>query len=470
MDYPFVSIIIVNYNGAHYLPTCLDALREQTYRSDRFEVIVSDNGSTDGSLELLRNRYPWVRVLTNQRNLGFASGNNAAIKIAKGKYIVLLNNDTLPSPMWLESLVNVAENNSLAGMVTGRLQLFYDQLVLTFQVEAFVPGDRDTRELGIQIFGVDSGTPGGVYQYLDGFYGWECLPSGRRFRWTGPTAQLGVPVPPGNGEWQVQLELAASRSDSRSVPVKVFMRDTLLAEWSVSGIEPSDYILTLPAISRSLATPLVQNAGSIIFRNGIGRDRGTFVRNHEVFYEADMDQYNQVEEVFAGCGASLLIRKAMLEDVGLLDDDFFMYYEDTDLSWRARLRGWKVFYAPQAIVRHIHCGTSKEWSPFFIYHADRNRLAMLFKNGTLSQVLREWSKYSVRVIASILKVIYAVLRKVDWQTRASQVSIQFHVLGGLLRWLPALWRKRRWIQKSRTVSPVEIAVWFEDDVYARRNL
>ena len=78
MELPFVSVIVLNYNGAHFLPTCLDALRLQTYPAERFEVIVTDNGSTDNSLPLLKRDYPWVRILENGRNLGFSLANNAA--------------------------------------------------------------------------------------------------------------------------------------------------------------------------------------------------------------------------------------------------------------------------------------------------------------------------------------------------------------------------------------------------------
>lgn len=459
---PFVSVIILNYNGKRYLPACLDALRASSYPEDCFEVIVSDNGSTDGSLELLQTQYPWVRVLANGRNLGFASGNNVAINAARGQYVVLLNNDTAPAQTWLENLVNVAESDPRVGMVTGRLQLFYDQLVLRLEADAFVP-PNDGRTLGVQVFQVDSGTPGGVAQYLKGFYGWEEASGGQRFRWTTGDALLGVPVPPGAEDWDVRLHLAAARSDNRPVRLRVFMQNTLAAEWLVSGIAPSEYALTMPAAARLQATPLVQNAGSIIFRDGSGRDRGTFVRDFQVLYETDADQYNRVEEVFAGCGASLLINKSMLQDVGMLDDDFFMYYEDTDLAWRARSRGWKVLYAPQAIVRHIHCGTSQEWSPTFIYYADRNRLAMLFKNGAWRRIFWAWGKYGGRLLRDTLKTMRFFLQKrSEWRVYARHALIQCRVLRTLFRWLPGLWRKRREIQKRRSVSASAIEVWFVD--------
>lgn len=457
MAFPFVSVVVVNYNGARYLPACLDALREQTYPSDCFEVIVSDNGSTDGSLELLHSNYTWVRVLENQHNLGFASGNNVAIRIARGEYVVLLNNDTIPSRGWLEHLVSVAKNHPQAGMVTGHIQLFYDQLVLTFQTETFVPDSRDSRELGIQVFGVDAGTPGGVYQYLEGFYGWEIAPTGQRFRWMGRMAKLGVPVPHGDGDWQIHFRLAAGRDDRRLV--QVMLNDAVIGEWDVFGISPAEYVLCLPADARALAMPLVQNTGSIIFYDGRGRDRGTRVRNGEMFYEIDAGQYDSIEEVFAGCGASLLIRRAMLDQVGMFDDDFFMYYEDTDLAWRARLRGWQVFYSPQAIVRHIHCGTSQEWSPAFIYYTDRNRLAMVWKNGTRRQIVWAVGKYIGRMLINVVKVIRALLMRQDWQVWARHVQNALRVLFTLAVWLPKLELKRYRIQRLRVVSHAAIAVW-----------
>lgn len=458
-SFPFISVIIANYNGEHYLPACLDALRTQSYPSDRFEVIVSDNGSKDGSLELLRTRYPWVRVIANERNLGFALGNNVAIRASRGEYVVLLNNDTAPLPTWLENLVAVAESDPRVGMVTARIQLFYDQLVLTLQSAAFT-SNHDGRVLGAQIFGVDGGAPGGVVQYLNGFYGWEHLPCGRRFRWMGDQAHLGVPVPPGAQDWYLSLILAAPRPQNQQVWFTVAIGDRLLAEFYLSGATPVEHQVRIPADARALAMPLVQNTGSLVFQDGSGRDRGTFVRDFEVFYEEDNGQYGSVEEVAAGCGASLLIRRTMLEDVGLLDEDFFMYYEDTDLSLRARWRGWRILYAPQAIVRHIHCGSSQEWSPLFVYYTDRNRLAMLFKHGAPRQIWRAWGTYVAGVFSSLLKTVCALLRgHRDWRGHVRQALIQWRVVGALLYWLPTLWRKRRRIQKSARVSFAEI--WSE---------
>lgn len=457
---PFVSVIIVNYNGAHYLRACLDALQAQTYPKSLFETIVSDNHSTDGSLELLAREYPWVKVLKNHSNLGFAEGNNVGIGAAEGELIVLLNNDTAPTPDWLEKLVQVAQANPQAGLVTGHLQLFYDQLILEILAESFIP-PNDGRELGVQVFGVESGAPRGVVQYLEGFYGRERDGIGRTFRWSASRARLGVPLPPGSGDCPVGFQLAASRPDGHSVTVRVSVHEELLAEWRVSGIEPSPFSLRLPAQVRRLALPLVQNAGSILFRDGSSRDRGTYVRHSEVFFETDEGQYNRIEEMFSGCGTNLLIRRQTLEDVGAFDNRFFMYYEDTDLSWRARLRGWKVIYAPQAVVRHIHCGSSEEWSPFFIFHTERNKLAMIFKNGSWQQILMAWGGYLHWTLRNGWRTLRAiVLRSGNWREHARPLRMQLRVLFDLLKWLPGLILARIRIQSGRTIPQEQIEAWF----------
>lgn len=454
----FVSIIIVNFNGKHLLAPCLDALRKQTYPSEHFEVIVSDNGSTDGSVELLRDRYAWVHVLENERNLGFALGNNVAIRAAKGDYVILLNNDVVPTKTWLENMVKAAEDFPSAGLVTGHLQLFYNQCIVEIESETIVLPD-DGRALAIQVFGVNSNTPRGVVQYLDGFYGWEEHPAGR-FRWSKDRALLGIPEQSGSGDWKIHFLLAAPRPDNQPVQVKISVAGTQLDEWELAGDAPEEYTLNVPAFYRSLSKPLVQNAGSIVFSDGSGRDRGTYIRNSEVFYETDEGQYS-TEEVFAGCGASLLLRRQMLEDTGLFDADFFMYYEDTDLSWRARLRGWKVIYSPNAVARHIHCGTTVEWSPNFLYLIERNRLAMVFKNGAWQQVMRVWGGYSLNVARMGWQALIALLMtRPDWRQLASQMRIHLRVLTKLLLWQPSLWRKRIHIQGTAKVSPKKLSAWF----------
>ncbi len=460
---PFISIVILNYNGAHFLPACLDALHQQTYPRECFEVIVSDNGSSDESLSLLRQNYSWVKVIENGKNLGFSRGNNVAIETTAGDFVVVLNNDTAPKPGWLVNLVRVAQDHPEAGMVTAHLRMFFDEVEFSLKADVVTPKD-DPRPLSVQVFGVDSGAPRGVVQYLDGFYGWEYHPALGRFRWMKSQARLGVSLPEGDGAWKVAFSFAAPRIDQSPVQVEVSFQENLVATWEIAGDKIQMYSIEMPASTRQYAHTLEQNTGSIVFRSGAGRDRGTYVKDNEMFFEVDKGQYHSVEEVFAGCGASLLLRRAMLEEIGSLDDDFFMYYEDTDLAWRARLAGWKVLYAPEAKVRHIHCGTTKEWSSHFIYLTERNRLAMVFKNGASDQVVRVWGGYLLKVFNLSCRALIKLLTlKADWRLPASQVKIHIQIIGTLLGWLPRLMRKRRQIMRHRKVSFQQIQTWFAEE-------
>jgi GT2 family glycosyltransferase len=122
MPQPLVSVIIVNWNGKIYLGECLKSLRNQTFLY--FEVIVVDNGSTDGSLEYIQSHFPgFGRILRNQENVGFARGNNQGIRMAQGKYVVLLNNDAQAESNWLEELVKVAEEDQQVGMLASKIYL-----------------------------------------------------------------------------------------------------------------------------------------------------------------------------------------------------------------------------------------------------------------------------------------------------------------------------------------------------------
>jgi GT2 family glycosyltransferase len=116
------SIIIPTWNGIRFLPTCLNALRAQTFRD--FETVVVDNGSTDGSRELLAREYPEVRVVAFESNRGFAPAVNEGIRAARGDVVVLLNNDTEADPRWLAEIARALDENPRAGMVACKLRLF----------------------------------------------------------------------------------------------------------------------------------------------------------------------------------------------------------------------------------------------------------------------------------------------------------------------------------------------------------
>jgi len=99
----FVSIIIVNYNGEFYLDRCLDSLKDTTYPN--FEVIVIDNNSSDRSSDLVKSKYPYVKLIELKKNLGFAPANNLGAEVGKGDFYIFLNNDTIVTKTWLYELV-----------------------------------------------------------------------------------------------------------------------------------------------------------------------------------------------------------------------------------------------------------------------------------------------------------------------------------------------------------------------------
>jgi len=116
------SVVIPNWNGAHHLPVCLDALRAQTYRN--LEVVVVDGASTDGSQELVAGQYPEVRLLALPRNLGLTGANNAGFRAAGGEILVSLNNDTEACPHFVEALVDALLAHPEAGMAASKMLLF----------------------------------------------------------------------------------------------------------------------------------------------------------------------------------------------------------------------------------------------------------------------------------------------------------------------------------------------------------
>jgi len=115
-----ISIIIPNYNGAHFLKDCLDSIKKQSYED--FEVIVVDNASEDGSLDILKNDYPEVKVVLNKSNLGFVGANNEGYKQVQGEYILFLNNDTkLDKDCFKHLLEKALSNKKDIGVVFAKI-------------------------------------------------------------------------------------------------------------------------------------------------------------------------------------------------------------------------------------------------------------------------------------------------------------------------------------------------------------
>jgi GT2 family glycosyltransferase len=188
---------------------------------------------------------------------------------------------------------------------------------------------------------------------------------------------------------------------------------------------------------------VLNNAGSKVFVDGYGADRG--------YQEVDRSQYDTPDEVFAFCGGAVCFRTAALREVGTFDDDFFLYYEDTDLSWRLRSAGWSIRYEPTSVTRHIHSASSVEWSPFFTFHVDRNRLLMLTKNATAALAAREVLRYPLTT-ASLAARELARSRHTRRRPPVRPTLLRLRVTASYLRLLPRMLARRRRLSSLATID------------------
>ena len=306
------SVIIVNWNGRQHLEGCLDALEAQ--RGVDFETILVDNGSTDGSVTLVKQRYPDVRLVTLDSNHGFAGGNNRGAAVARGRHLVFLNNDTRATPGWLAALCS----------------------------------------------GVD---------------------------------------------------------ETRGV------------------------VLTTSCLVYMDNPGTVDSAGDGAFRNG-----GAFKH----FHGQPVATARQPREVFAVCGGACLIQREVFEALGGFDEDFFVSHEDVDLSYRARLRGYRCHYVPSAVVRHQGSATLGRASRVAVYHGQRNLEWVYFKNTPTALL---WRTLPGHVLYDLAAAAYFLRHGLFLTFLRAKLA----ALGGL----PRVFRQRAIVQGLRTVDAFALERHFE---------
>lgn len=117
-----LSIVIPNWNGARFLPVCLEALRQQTHPA--LEVLIVDNASSDGSQDLIQREYPWVKLIELPTNTGFTGACNTGMRAATGEIVALLNNDTEVDPGWAAAVVDAFARHPEVGSVASKMLLF----------------------------------------------------------------------------------------------------------------------------------------------------------------------------------------------------------------------------------------------------------------------------------------------------------------------------------------------------------
>ena len=301
-----VSVVIPNWNGKRFLAGCLDSLAAQTYA--QLEIVVVDNGSVDGSVELLTEHYPQVKLATFPVNTGFSVAVNRGIRESSGEFIALMNNDTVADREWISAMMSVMrEHPEIASC--GCKMLAYDD-----------------------------------HSLLDG--------AGDGYRRGGLPGRIG----------------------------------------------------------------------------------------HR---EIDLGQFDTERYILGACGGAALYRRALFDDIGLFDEDYFAYLEDVDLGLRAQSAGYKCLYVPSSIIYHFGCGTTGSgYHPLVVTLSAQNNWNTIVKNISGPLLLKFlphmffWQSYYLAV------VIVRGGQLIPWLTGTVRA----------LKLLPKMLRKRAEINKKRRVS------------------
>ena len=216
-----------------------------------------------------------------------------------------------------------------------------------------------------------------------------------------------------------------------------------------------------PKMKNFYETNVIDSIGILINEDGSAIDRGA--------KEKDVGQYDLAEEIFGACGGAVLYKRKMLEEIKynneIFDNAFFAYYEDLDLAWRGRLLGWKALSCPKSIVYHIHSATAKSHSPFKSFHVHRNRYFVMIKNFPLPILFKALLLTPLRYFR-LLKSVFIKKGVGHKLQKSSSFLTPFKVFAkaifSLLRQLPAVIKKRKYIQKTKKVSNVEVRKWFKE--------
>lgn len=245
-----VTVVIPNLNGMKYLKGCLDSLRAQTMQD--FSVILIDNGSEDGSADFVESNYPEAVVRRFEKNRGFCAAVNEGIRMARTPYVILLNNDTVCEPSFVEAL----------------------------------------------------------FRAIDG------MP--RCFSCASKMLQMDAPDRIDNaGDFYCAFGWAFARGKGR------------------------------PAV-----------------------------------------RYREKCEIFSACAGAAIYRRAVFDEIGLFDEVHFAYLEDVDVSYRARIAGYRNYYVPEAVIRHVGSATSGSvYNEFKTRYSSRNSIYLVYKNMPWPQIL-----------------------------------------------------------------------------------
>jgi GT2 family glycosyltransferase len=440
---------VVNFNGGQLVHRCIELLLATDYPCGDLEVVVVDNASMDGSGDALADKFPGVRVERSPVNLGFAGGCNLGMRDLRGvDHVALVNSDALVTPGWLTPLVEALDADAQVGAVCPKI-LFASRFVeLDLSAEAESAGGGDTRALGVRLSGVRCEGEDGWRRagFPRGFYWPETdrsVASEPQFRWSEPEATLWAPVPRDLDRVE-RLELRMAAVGEKTVGVRCGSKTTR----PELGRDPRWVEVDADAVPFDV----VNNAGSLLVNGGYGADRG--------FRQRDDGTFDRPAEVFAWCGAAVVLSGRYLADVGTFCGRYFLYYEDFDLSWRGRSRGWRYLFVPSSVVHHVHAASTVEGSALFDHYVHRNRLLTLVKNAPAGFVARQLWAYAgeLRELATQEVVLPAMRRQRPHPDRSSR---QLRAAVGFAKNLPHALRARRQLGARHTVDRDELLSWME---------
>ena len=476
-DDPLISILTVNWNGKRYLDGLFDSIFSLNYPMDRLQIIMVDNNSTDGSVKYVKKKFPGVEIVELDENRGYAGGNNEGFCRAKGKYIALVNNDCMVDPNWLREMLtifNKSTDDAKIGAVGPKVVFYWPYLPLRMisgskDIMEKAQEHRRVRRLGVRLSRAKAfpepaarAKAGGSsrkkteccpdiepeIRYLDGFYPPETGGSGEVAYWTQGDAVMAVPIADISKDTILELKVSSDISPNN---LRFVLGGEILEEISI-GRRPVKVKIRIEGDLYRYRKDIINSCGAKINNSFYSRDRG--------YLSFDDGQYCRVEEIFALSGSSFMVDRKMLEDTGYFDPDFFTYYEDIDLFWRARLRGWKHFFTPKALVRHHHCGSGQEWSYDFTYHVLRNRLLMIYKNGWPLAFIRSQAAFAVSKAIHTLYYISQLARGI--RVKRADIPIRFRIFFEMFYLLPKYLPRRLKIRSSSKIRDRQIKTWSRD--------
>jgi len=459
--FPSVSIITINFNGARFLAGLFTSISNLDYPTEKIEVIMVDNNSSDSSCELVAKRFPHVKIVKLKSNTGFAQGNNAGFAAAKGEYIALLNNDCTVERQWLSGLVKtiIEEGRILkAGAAGSKVLFFYSYILLEFETggcalevrDFYINNGQKSGRMGV--CGIEENLCKSI-RFLR-----NCAPASRKKDGTVTSWSLNdgavIALPLADIESSLELGLEVS-NNSNTEGIAVNIKNPGDEGKKIRVYEghinegASKIKISIPEKYHVFKTGLINSCGLEINGSFYARDRGADT--------VDEGQFDKRAEIFAPSGSSLLVSRKMLEETGYFEKSFFTYYEDMDLFWRARLKGWKVFFSPDSVARHHHCGTGVEWSPSFTYYVLRNRLIAIFRCGWCNLFARAYLAF----IASAVFAIAGCTKQLLKGTRCNRpdIAIRLRIIFEFFYILPKNIVSRLKIRSSRKIPDSQIKKW-----------